>query len=361
MYPAEAKSILAEIFIQDEVKDLFGNYYAGSIAATVNKVKDAFKSHYSDYKKAQGKVELLTEQLEKMSEIPEWLMEEYNKSIKMLQPQLNPVNTEALFNKKKTLELQLLQLEKEIDKVKAEIAQLRKGICPTCGSELSKDVKLLEEKELYLETLSTKKQELIVEQAWVLDEITKIAQSDTKQISEEYTQLIAKRTRLEESIKNRAKMETEQEFNINKLIELSNSDIADLHEETKPKGKINRFLQDKLQGLVEWYDITLFEGQDRGGEDKSTFKVYKDWIEYRELSRSEQAEANIKLSVAILNKLDSPLPIVIDNAEMLDEGRTKELEKVLKQRPYLAAIVTEGDLLIEEINNEANTPWESNK
>ena len=364
------KEVLAEVFISDFAKKLFWNYREETLEWTMKSIRNKYTEFNKQYNKIKIKIDILTERLE-LDEYKnltqEWLEEHKAKLMEVsIAEKLH--DTKKLKSDQRNLEIQIEKQQRIVEKFeyirktlinkfkdkKLEVEKIIKGICPTCGTEIGIDTKHKEwlsrelekiidewkhaatEKNIETERLENLKEELLI----IKDKLKAATMDEdplVKNIEGYQERVIIYKERLLEV----NKMLEEREKLVNELIKLNKHPILEMYKHIGPKGTLNIKLSEEINKKFKWYEMVLFEDSSRSSEWKAVFKIYLNGVEFKQMSRSEQVTANIILSNIILTKINSSLPLLIDDFETFSTKNKTNLVKLLNKssREYIIAEV----------------------
>jgi len=353
------KETLAEIFIQDYAQELFKDYRNQTLEWTIKNIRNQHTAHLKKYEAIKVRIDALTEEIESPTYSTlskEWL-EELEAKLMEHSATLKSNNAELLKADKENWNIQVDNQTKYIEKLKDThktlqiqyknlkegLEKMSKGICPTCKQETKIPKETIEELKDSIQEVTDKgvllnkdlekenqKLELLTNKALeARDKYNAVAMQGETLISvESYKERVII---YKERLLKLWKMLEQREELVNNLIELNDNPIVEAYKHIGPKGTINIKLSEEINKGLNWYEIKLFEESSRSSEGKAVFKIYSNGIEYKQLSKSEQLLANIMLSITILNKTKSNLPILIDDFESFSTKNKTAIIKLLNK------------------------------
>ena len=377
--PAVVKELLTELLINDDVRLMFPEYWAGSVWSTLDKIDKEYKIVNTKYEKIKARIDFLNEDISKI-EVDENQINNMQIRLQDLLAQYNNltswVDVKVLEAEQLRVKNNMLNLQNEIiaqqwlfDKLNSELVLLEEqwrwllnNECPTCWSIVSKEddvikAKLVSIKHQYIskkdmlndisDTIDSKNNLLEeMKQSYnSLDEQIKnaVAANSVVMNKDELEKDIAHLQQLiivgNERLTTRNARQEELDKLVTDLIELQQNKLFTYKEMIWPKWNVNKLLEEKLKGLLPWYKVVLFEDQTWWDSQKAVFKLYKDWVLYNDLSRWQKILTNVQLSVMLMQLCNMNLPLLIDDGESLSKDNLDEIMRNLDSY-WLTAVVT---------------------
>lgn len=366
---AYIKKVLSDVVLTADAIKLFGSYRAWSVHTSITQVKRMRTEKNKEYRKIKNRIDFLQQEIENRQHVTnEWLevyetslaekkakLEKYTAggvSINDLKVKLDEYK-DQLHQKEKVFaewKIALTRCLSDMTQLMEKWKKLTEWTCPTCWQKFSSKELVDKLRDEYAD----KKQESNTIQstldsvelqirkindgiADINNQITKF-QIDNQDIIESQTTLekeIASlretQVKYAEALKLKNEYDEEMQLLINKLIALQKDEVFIVNEYISPKWKLNQLLQEKIAELLPGCEIVILEDVDLTWEQKSTFKVYQEGIEYRDLSRSQKLYLNIVLSRKLLEIAWHKFPLMIDDAEMFSKTNIDKLKKELDE------------------------------
>lgn len=363
------KKTISDICIQEDAMKMFGSYRRWSIGVSITAIKTAYTEKNKKFLATKARTEFLQDEIDKRNHItPEWLEEwELKQAEKkaMLDKYTSDAGTAITDLQTKLTESQeaLSELQKSYSENKLLLSQVLTDLsslvekwkkltdkkCPTCWQayESAEMVAQLREeytdKKIESEKMQARLDSLEIKIKKYTDEVTAIKQEiDSIQLKSKDV-LISKTTlekelssiwettiKYAEALSLKNGYEEELQKKIDELIKIQQDDVFIINDYISPKGKLNQMLQEKLIALVPGLEMIVIEENEVTWEQKSVMKVFWEWTEYRELSRSQKLYVNILLSKSLMKLWNMNIPLLIDDAEMFSTTNINKLKAELE-------------------------------
>lgn len=384
------KKVLAEIVIAKQAKELFGAYWKWSIDMTIKEIKKEFTVKNKRFIDVQNRVSFLNEQIERLSQYTPEAMVSLEEEYLVLKEKFDTLTPnenieEALINEWKAINENIRSKEAIINQLKVnqqrsvtlseQLAERGKKLaswtCPTCWQKFSSQEEINKLREEYktevesslalgseLDKVNQEKQELEFKLQSIKQKILDTRNQQVNTINE-YEDIKSKTmnaykiyTEYNSILTQKIWYEQELDKLINDTIKYQEDPIFTMNEYIAPKGKLNQILAENVTNIFPGIEIDLFS-LDSFGESKSTFNIKLEWIDYKELSRSQKLALNIQVSNNIMKKIGMEIPLCIDDAEMFSSEHFSIVASTLNY--FIATKVSDNNLSIDNYN------WPSKK
>ena len=364
------KKTISDLCIQKDAMKLLGTYWRGSINTSITGIKTAYTEKNKKFLATKARTEFLQEEIEKRNYLTaEWLeereiklaerkamLEKYTSdegtTLTNLQAKLTE-SQEALNELQKWYaenKLLLSQVLTDLSALVEKWKSLKEKKCPVCSQpfESQEMVEKLREEYTDKSVQSAKMQErldsLEIKIKKYTDEVIAI-KKEIDAIQMKSKDVLISKTTLEkevaaiwesnikyaEGLALKNTYEDELQTKIEELIKIQQDELFVVNDYISPKGKLNQMLQEKLVALVPGLEMVVIEEDEVTWEQRSVMKAFREWVEYRELSRSQKLYVNILLSKQLMKLWEMSFPLLIDDAEMFSTTNIDKLKTELAE------------------------------
>lgn len=386
---------MSEILVASDAKKLFWKHWQDTLENTIIHIRWLYAKYSADYNKIRTSIDTLTWMIDKLNydEESKSKLNELSVQYKRLESQLI-LNKDSLMNKLimeedmlvkqrdsvkfsiNWLDKQLLKVRRDLEQLSGKVKSIIDWTCPTCwaktvelggalAQQYKQELRELNKQDIALvDTIEKENKEKLSLEARIKEtqqHIGKLqkdsSQKESERIKADYESIKDRFFAMKAKVDNYFELTKQRQDYVDKLIAIGDSDVSTEYDYTKPKGEINRLLQEKLDTAFasKGYEVKLFEEQSRAWEDKAVMNVYKDWVEYRDMCRSDKLRCNVIFSTILLDNCSMKLPLLIDDFEMFSPTKQEEVLKYLYNNvdEYIACKVTDTD----EITVRTLNPW----